>query len=86
MKRQPTDRKKIFIDDVTDKGLVSKIYKQLMILNSIKTNNPIKKWAEDLNRHFSNEDIQMVKRHLKRCSTRLIIKMAIIEKSTNNKC
>ena len=76
----------MFANDVTDKGLVSKIYKQLMILNSIKTNNPIKKWAEDLNRHFSNEDIQMVKRHLKRCSTRLIIKMAIIEKSTNNKC
>ena len=74
MKRQPSEWEKIIANDTIDKRLISKIYKQLIQLNTGKTNNPNKKWEKDLNRHFSKEDTQMVNKHMKRCSTSLIIR------------
>jgi len=102
VKRQPSEWEKIIANETSDKGLISKIYKQLIQLNTRKTNTLIKKWQKDQNRYFSKEDIQMASKCVKRCSTSLIIRkmqvkitmryhltpvrMALIKRSTKNKC
>jgi hypothetical protein len=102
LKRLSTVWEKIFASYISDKGLRTRIYRELKKLNSPKINEPIKKWATELNRTFLKEEIQTAKKHMKKCSPSLAIKeiqikitlrfhhtpvrIAIIKNTTNNRC
>jgi hypothetical protein len=102
LKRPPTEWEKIFTSYMSEKGLITRIYRELKKLYSPQINEPIRKWTIQLNRIFSKGEIQMVKKHMKKCSSSLVMKemqmrttlrfhltpvrIAIIQNTTNNKC
>jgi hypothetical protein len=102
LKRPPTEWEKIFASYTSDKALITRIYRELKKLNSSKINELIKQWATELNRTFSKEEIQMAKKHMKKCLPSLAIKemqikttlrfyltpvrIAIIKNINNNRC
>jgi hypothetical protein len=103
LQKLPTEQEKIFTSYTSDKGLITRMYMELTKLNSPqKINDPMKKWAKELNRAFSKEEVQMPKKHMKKCSPSLAIKemqikttlrfhltpvrIATIKKTNNKKC
>jgi hypothetical protein len=97
LKRPPTEWEKIYASYTSDKGPITRIYREIKKLNSPQINEPIKKWVTKLNRTFSKEEIQIVKKHMKKCSPSLVIKeiqrlhvtpvrIAVIKNTTNNRC
>ena len=102
MNQQPTEWEKIFAVYPSDKGLISRIYKELKKIYKKKTNKPIKKWVKDVNRNSSKDNVYAANKHMKKCSSSLVIRemqikttmryqlmsviIAIIKKSRNNRC